>query len=146
SLAPSSSAHSRPISTPTGVFTFAAFTAARTAASQLFVEFPVASTRRTTIGPAALFLDRRAGIRTARAGPSRATFAAVLHRGPRFDRRQCRELEDLVDHDRELLAQHLTRLRAGARREERADDETDEEKPERRPKEREHQAARPFGG
>ena len=81
------------------------------------------------MGPATLFLGRRAGIRTAWSGPSRASFAAIFHCGLRLDRRKRRELEDLIDHDRELLAEHLARLRTGARREERSRNEADHKEP-----------------
>jgi hypothetical protein len=92
------------------------------------VEFPVASTRRTTIGPLTL-LGRRGGIRRACSGPSRASFAAILHGGPRLDRRKRRELEDLIGHHRELLAEHLARLGTRTWSEKRARNEADDEEP-----------------
>src|SRR5256886_16009834 len=100
---------------------------------------------RTTIGPAPP-LGRRAGIRASRAALSRATFAVTLHGSPRLDRRERRDLQDLIRQDPELLAEHPTRLGAGSRSEERSDDETDYEEKKRCAQGREHQAARPLGG
>ena len=67
------------------------------------------------MGPLGLFLGRRAGIRTARADASRATFGAVLHRGARFDRRERSELEDLVGNEARFIAATRPRRHASAR-------------------------------
>src|SRR5438094_9186086 len=98
------------------------------------------------MGPVDATLGRRAGIRTASVGPSRGSIAAILHHGVRFDRWKRRELAELVDHDRELIAKHRARRGTGARREKSPGEKPDDKEPQGWPQHREHQAARPVGG
>src|SRR6185436_19386884 len=124
----SQSAHSRETSTPTVAFTSLAFTAAVTASSHPREDEPVASLSRMTPGAA---LGRRAGT-----GSFRGT--DTLDGGPlglpvrgglrRLDRRQSRDLQELVDHRADPFVEHAACLEAWPRREEHADHHTDHER------------------